>query len=145
VTLQAVGIFILLDRMHTAVDRAGQTMGGLFALGFGIVFGWLAWSVVSIRRLLATGDAVATGIVTETSTSKSSWRASYEFPSPIGPHRGRVAIQSLIVVKSFGFRPQPGDTVFVVYDSRSPWRNAAWGFGLPPGQRRELHWSDRLF
>jgi hypothetical protein len=110
---------------------------------FAILLGGFGWGVLRKRHLLATGDAAAAGVVTATGASKGSWWAAYQYRTPAGPRTGTAAFQSMIVVESFGIRPEPGDTVFVVYDSRNPGRNAVWGFALPPGQRRDLHWSDR--
>jgi hypothetical protein len=109
----------------------------------GFALGGIGWRALAKRRLLATGDGVATGVVTETGASKGSWWATYEFSTPTGRRAGTAAFQSMIVVEDFGFRPEAGDAVYVVYDSRDPSRNVAWGFALPPGQRRDLHWSDR--
>jgi hypothetical protein len=111
----------------------------LFAMAFG---GW-GWHVLRERRLLATGDGVAAGVVTGTGSSKGSWWATYEFPTPAGSQSGTGAFQSMIVVDNFGFRPEAGDTVFVVFDSRHSSRNAVWGFSPPQGQHRQLPWSDR--
>lgn len=109
----------------------------------GFALGGIGWRALATRRILASGDGVAAGVVTETGTSKGSFWASYEFPTATGRRTGTAAFQSMIVVDDFGIRPEAGDSVYVVYDSRDPSRNAAWGFALPPGQRRDLHWSDR--
>ena len=109
----------------------------------GIAFAVAGWSFFARYRRLARADAVTAGVVTDTRGGRGSWWSAYEFFAPGGPHRGTATFQVRSLVQDFGFRPDVGDTVFVVYDSRDPSRNEAWGFALSPGCVRDPGWLDR--
>lgn len=108
----------------------------------GLAFAAMGWDLLATRRLLARADGVAVGRVKD-AWEQRGWLVTYEFPTPAGTRTGSAVFQSWLLVDHFGFRPGAGDTVFVVYDTRDPSRNTAWGFALPPGARREPAWLDR--
>jgi hypothetical protein len=88
-----------------------------------------------VLRLLSVGSAVA-GQVMETRLSRGNLLIRFRFQAQEGERNGWFSVDQGRVVLDFGFWPEAGDTVFVVYDQAIGGMSTVWSVEPTEGRPR---------